>query len=47
MNNLIKKLAATFVLLALAGTAAAALVYFRFIANTVWTTKEAVRKINE
>jgi nicotinamidase-related amidase len=25
----------------------AALVNFRFIANTVWTTKEAVRKINE
>jgi hypothetical protein len=25
----------------------AALVNFRFIANTVWTTEEAVRKINE
>ena len=24
-----------------------ALVNFRFIANTVWTTKEAVQKINE
>jgi nicotinamidase-related amidase len=25
----------------------AALVNFRFIANTVWTTEEAVQKINE
>jgi hypothetical protein len=47
MISLTKKLAATFILLALAGTAAAALVNFRFIANTGWTTKEAVRKINE